>query len=250
MYLGKPSFSLSFGLEEVKKLVSEVLKKKNWHEFKQSDITLSYVPYYIFFYDAFFEEKTEDGEKKISETQRGRLALDATSAEIDEEVSEELEGMELTRKTPNAPIEVERPSMNQKEAEKIAAIKTASFLGLHTRNIITTQMQMIYHPMWIIGIEVAEGNFELQVSGTNGMVFGEEEIPERKKGLMEITKETIYELKSPKTWGKYSIETGKTIAGSSLLRKILLNKWLITIILILILIYIIFFLQLPVPAKT
>jgi hypothetical protein len=249
MYLGKPSFLLSFGLEEVKTLVAEILKKKNWHEFKQSDITLSYVPYYIFFYDAFFEEKTEDGGKKISETQRGQLALNAISAEIDEDVSEGLEEAELTRKTPNVPIEIEKPAMNQKEAEKIAVIKTASFLEASIRNVIITQMKMAYNPVWIIGIEVAEGNYELKVSGINGNVFGEEEIPERKKGLMEITKETLYELKNPKAWKKYTVETGKTIAGNSTLRKILANKWLITIILILILIYIIFFLKIPVPAK-
>ncbi|MDD5147869.1 MAG: hypothetical protein PHH08_00210 [Candidatus ainarchaeum sp.] len=234
MYLGKPSFSLSFGLEEAKNLVAEALKKKNWHEFKQSDLTLSYVPYYIFFYDAFFEEKKEDGERKISETQRGRLALNAVTAEIDEEVSEELEGAEFTRKSPNVPIEVDKPSMNQKEAEKLAQVKTAEFLESHTRNVLITQMKMIYYPMWIIGIEVAEGNYELEVSGTNGQVFGEEEIPERKKGLMEITGEALYELQSPSAWGKYAVGTGKTIAGSGLIRRIITNRWFWTIVLIII----------------
>ena len=247
MYLGTPSFSLSFSLEEIKKTVAETLKKKNWHKFSHGDITLSFVPYYIFYYDAFFEEKTETGARKIIETQRGRLALNALTAEIEEEIAEELEETELTRKTPNVPIETEKPEMNAKEAEKIALINTASFLETNAKNVIISQFKMVYYPIWILGIEVAEGNFELRVSGTTGEVFEEEQIPERKKGLMEITSEALNELRSPKAWGKYAAGTGKTIAGSGTLRKILTNKWFIIAVLLLVLIYVIFYL--PVPAK-
>jgi hypothetical protein len=62
---------------------------------------------------------------------------------------------------------------------------------------------------------------------------------------MEITAETLDELKSPSAWGKYAVATGKTVAKSKTLRAIIKNKWLIIAVLILILIYVIFFLRIP-----
>ena len=229
MQIGSPSFAVSFGLEEVKKLIAETLKKKDWHTFKHGDITLSFVPHYTFYYDAFTEEQTDKG-KKITETKRGALALNAVSGEIDKEVSKELEKIGLATKLPEVKAKFQKPAMDKAEAKSIAEIKTAAFLASHPEKLVISNLKIVFYPLWTLGIEVEEGNFELHVSGTNGKVFGEEKIPWRKKGLIELTTETLSELKSPAAWGKYTVETGKTITGSRTLRKMPL-LWLIVIIL-------------------
>ena len=72
-------------------------------------------------------------------------------------------------------------------------------------------MRQIYVPFWVVYVTVAEGTFKIKISAINGEVFGSEKVPIREKGFMEITEETLEELKNPKAWLKY---TKEIVAGS------------------------------------
>ena len=57
MFVGNPVFPISFKLEQVAGLVEETLLKKNWKSFEKGEIKLVLTPFYLFYYDAGFEEE-------------------------------------------------------------------------------------------------------------------------------------------------------------------------------------------------
>lgn len=217
MFLANPAVPVSFSLEEAAKVIEKSLRKKNWRNFEKGEIRLALVPYYVFYYDAAFGEEGKPGRK----TERGRLALNAETAELGKEIAEEIpEEESLAKEYPDDsyPFSAGKALISKKEAEKIALLKTASMVGTTRENIVLSGMQLVYYPTWNVFVTVAEENYELDISAVSGKIFGEERVPEREKGFVEITKETLNELKEPGAWLKYSKEVtgtvGKTIRKS------------------------------------
>jgi len=222
MFVGNPVFPISFNLEQVAGLVEETLRKKNWRAFEKGEIKLVLTPFYIFYYDAVVEEEGKatgenrstgesrpTGKGKASkESKRGRLALNGETAELGKEIAESMpEEEELVKELPDTyPLIVRKPLFSKAEAEKIALLKTASMLGADRDNVILTGFKQIYCPMWIAFVTVAGQTRQLEISGVTGQVFGEEMVPVREKGFVEITKETLQELKEPGSWLRYSKE--------------------------------------------
>ena len=215
MLVGNPVFPIGFQLEEVAALVEKILRKKNWKKFEKGEIKLVLIPFYLFYYDAAFEE--ENRLKK--ETEHGRLALNAETAELGRELADSMpEETQLAKELPdNYPLIVRKPIFSRQEAEKIALLKTASLVGTDRKNIVLTGFKMVYYPMWIAFATVAGKTSQLEISAVNGSVFGEENVPKREKGFVEITRETLEELKEPNAWLQYSKEiaqkTGERLAG-------------------------------------
>nr|HPM85972.1 hypothetical protein [archaeon] len=49
-------------------------------------------------------------------------------------------------------------------------------------------------------------NYKLNINAIEAFIEGIKEVPNRQKGYLEVTKETINELKTPSNWIKYSKE--------------------------------------------
>jgi len=211
MFVGNPVFPISFKLEQVAGLVEETLKRKNWLSFEKGEIKLVLSPFYLFYYDAGFEE---EGKLK-EETTHGKLALNARTAELNKELEESMpEESELVKELLDSyPLIVRKPIFSAKEAEKIALLKTASLLQTDRKNIVLTGLKMIYYPMWLAFVTVKSGTYQLEISAVSGEVYGEEKVPSREKGFVEVTKETLQELKQPGAWLRYSREIGGLAAG-------------------------------------
>lgn len=241
MFFGNPVFPISFQIEEVASLVEEALRKKNWRKFEAGEIKLVLTPFYLFYYDAILE-----GEK------RARLALNARTAELSKEMAESMPEEEaLVRELPDSyPIIMRKALFSRQEAEKIALLKTAAMLGVDRKNIVLTNFKMIYFPLWIAYFTVAKETYALEISAVSGEIFGEEKVPQREKGFVEVTKETLKELKRPGAWIEYSKGIAD-IAGEKLASvekgqkaiPLMHERWLwLTIALIIILAAIIIFL--------
>lgn len=215
MFFGNPVFPITFQIEEVASLVEEILRKKNWHRFEKGEIKLVLTPFYLFYYDAVFEEEG----KPTGKSERGRLALNAQTAELTKEMAEAMPEEEaLVKELPDSyPLILRKALFSKQEAEKIALLKTASMIGTDRKNVILTNFQVIYFPLWLAFVTVAKETYQLEISAVTGEVFGEEKVPEREKGFVEVTKETLSELKKPGAWIKYSKEIadvmGETISG-------------------------------------
>ncbi|RLG18122.1 hypothetical protein DRN67_04510 [Candidatus Micrarchaeota archaeon] len=211
MFISRPVFPISFQLEQVAKLVEGLLRKKNWKDFKQAELKLVLTPFYVFYYDAGFEEQKQ-GKSIVKGTKRGRGALDALSGEINEQLAESMpSSSELVKELPDDyPLEVKEPVFSESEAKKIAQLKTAAMLKTAKESVIISDFRTIYYPMWVAGISVGKQNYELEISAITGEIFGEEKVPERQQGFVEITKETLQELKKPGAWLKYGREVADT----------------------------------------
>jgi hypothetical protein len=215
MFVGNPVIPVSFTLENAAGLVEQALKKKNWQNFEKGDIKLVLAPFFIFRYDAAIGEAG----KPSRETRQCRLAMNGETAELAEGIAEAVpEDSSLLKELPDEyPLAVRKPIFSRKEAEKIALLKTASFLGTSRENIVLSAFREIYYPMWIVFATVAGQAYEFEISAVNGKLLGEEKVPEREKGFVELTRETLEELKEPGAWLRYSREIaaigGEKISG-------------------------------------
>ncbi|MBU2099889.1 hypothetical protein KKG83_07315 [Candidatus Micrarchaeota archaeon] len=202
MKLKEKSFPLHFSLNETTDFIKSTLEEKNWFEFEVIEVKLVFIPYYFFSFDAFYEEE----EKKIvSETVYGSLALNGKTAELEEiSVPEETE---LTQKIEDIPENIPFEEMKfhfDEKIELIAQIKTAAHLKTAKDNVIIHSLKKVLFPVWIIDFSLEENTFQFQLSGIDGEVISEQEIPERELGFWEITAETLNELKSPSSWVNYT----------------------------------------------
>jgi hypothetical protein len=211
MYTAKPVYPISVKLEKAAEVIEKALREKNWRRFEKGEIKLVLTPFYLFYYDAALP-----GEKK-GKTERARLALNGETAELGKELADSIpDDASLVRELPDEyPLVVRSPLFSEPEARKIAVLKTASMLGVSREDLVLTGFKMIYYPMWIAFATVAGQTYQLEISAVSGEVFGEEKVPEREKGFVEITKETLEELKQPGAWVKYSKEIA-AIAGEKL----------------------------------
>ncbi len=259
MFVGNPVFPISFEIEKVAGLIEATLKKKNWQSFDRGEVKLVLQPVYIFYYDAVFEE----GGKPSGKGERGRLALNAETAELNKGLAETMPpDNKLVKELPDDyPLIVRKPLFSAAEAEKIALLKTSALIGADRNNVVLTGFKVVYYPMWLAFVTVKEKTYELEISAVTGEIFGEEQVPEREKGFVEITKETLHELKEPGAWVKYSKEiadlAGDKIEGkgssekgpgvlgeiqSTGLPSFLHEPWLLpSIVLVVILIMLVFF---------
>ena len=215
MKLKEASLPLSFNLEDTTNLVKELLKSRNWHEVEPAEIKLVLEPYFVFRYDAYFESSSEEAGKIVSETSSGNGAMNALTGELDEEVPELLgEQPELVQEIPDeTKIEAKPSVFKEEEAKKISRIKIAQKLGTGKENVIISSFKLIRIPFWLVSLSLEEETLELMVSATDGTVLNEEEIPERGKGLWELTKETMGDLKKPHSWVKYPRDMMAGTAG-------------------------------------
>ena len=202
MKLKEKSFPLHFSLNETTDFIKSTLEEKNWLEFEVIEVKLVFIPYYFFSFDAFYEE---EGKKIVSETVNGKLALNGKTAELEE--IEAPEETELTQKIEGIPENIPFEELKFEFTEKIesiAQIKTAAHLKTAKDNVLIHSLKKVLFPVWIIDFSVEENTFQFQLSGIDGEVISEQEIPERKLGFWEITSETLNELKNPSSWVNYT----------------------------------------------
>ncbi len=211
MKLDKPALPISVQKEELLEQIREAIFEKNWREedIGLSDFALLYVPFFVFNYEAFSESKTEESETPIvAETQNGRMALNAFDSELDEEIAAlfEEEELNLEKKTPKEyAFELQKTRLKDEEARQIAQVKMAAQLSLGKGNVIISALELVYVPFWIGSATVGGQEYRLEANAVSGELVGLEELPERGKGVGELTKETIFELKDPVAWVKYSV---------------------------------------------
>lgn len=226
MFLSKPCFPVSFSKEELEGLVKETLGGKHWRDFKTVSTTLLFEPYYFFSYDVFFEKKQEEtGALVVSDTQAGSMALNAVSGEFDEEISALAEEEEpvILKESPvpeGVKTEIERVGLSEQEIKRIAPMRLAAKLEVSKSSVEISGIKLAFVPFWRVEVEINGKNFELVVNAVNGEVAPEDEIPYREKSLLELTGETLSELKSPNAWLDYSGRVYRRIVGSGIMRSI------------------------------
>ena len=215
MYLDRPAFAISFPLESCLEEIESLIKSKHWTQFEVAEVNLVYLPHFFFNYYSYLEEKREDMDKAVvSDTVQGVMALDAQTNELDEGMAALFE--EKVPQTSHRPaagykFAVEKPLASERDAPQLAQIKMAHKLELPKENVLISGLKLVYAPVWVASVTVAEGNYRLEFNAVNGELLSEAEIPEREKGWLEVTSETLGELKEPGAWVRYSTTVGTSV---------------------------------------
>jgi len=226
MFLSKPCFPVSFAKEEVDALVKKTLGRKYWRDYNTSKTSLFFEPYYLFTYDALFEEKSEEtGALVAKDTESGDMALNAVSGEFDEKVAPLIEEQEpeILKASPapeGVEVEIERAYLSEAEVKKIVPMRLAAKLGVARQNIELSGFTFAFIPFWRIDVEVNEKEYELVVNAVTGEIAPEDEIPYREKSILELVGETVSELRSPNAWVEYSQRVLQRIVESEILHSI------------------------------
>ena len=217
MYLGNKLLPLSLSAKEALAKIGEVLSQKNWKDFDGGELKLVLVPYYLYNYH-FHTEAENEGEVFVQSSKDGQLALNGSSLLVEEKTTNLiLENMEaISEQAPEIEHEIKKSVITKVTQEHILKIKTAEFFKINKDNVIVSNVKQVMIPMYESFITVDGKTHEIIVDGTTGNIYGIEEVEEREKGMVEITQETLHDLKDPKAWLIYTkglaIETRKFFA--------------------------------------
>jgi len=218
MYLGNPSLPVSIPAEKALEKVKQILEEKNWRDFESGGMKLSLFPCFYFTYHYFLEEEKE-GKKIVSLSKDGLLALNATTLKADEKLARTIK--DNSEKADNTAPEIEfeeKESMVGRESEeKVLQVKTAEFFSAPLDNVVISNVKKYFVPVYESFITIEGTTHDIRINAVNGEVEGIEDVPQREKGFLELTRETFSDLKEPKAWLDYSKglakETGKLLAS-------------------------------------
>lgn len=206
MFLDKPAFPVSFTPDKVVALIEELIKSRGWSDFEVAEIKLVYTPYWTFNFDS-----CEHSGSKIRGVKSGALALNALTNRLEDFAGFLSENPDLkTTQHISADYEadVQHAKTSMEEAREIAKLKLAANLRAPKDNIILSGLELLYIPFWLAYVSVAEGTFKLRINAVIGEIVNQEEVPEREKGWLEVTNETLDELKEPMAWVSYTRQVG------------------------------------------
>lgn len=213
--LDNPAASLRIQFKDIMDILSDILEGRNWKKFDTSNIDLVYEPYYIFNYDVLVEQEVRGQE--VSQGFSGKTSLDAVEADLEPIITQIMDNQPVDfEKEISTDIEydLKNPAISEDELKETCQIKLASRFNVSKEDVATSAYRLVYWPMWIIYVKIpGEGIQKLVIDGVAGYPMNVEEVPEREKGFVEVSKDTFNKLKSPKGWGNLTKTAARATKG-------------------------------------
>lgn len=220
MFLGNPSLPLKVPVNEALAKVEKVLREKNWEDFSLGTMKLVLVPYFYFNYHYYREKESSQG-KIIESSVDGFLALNGVELHIEEDTAKIIQKnlKEVTNNSPEIEFSELETSVGKKEQDEVLKFKVAEFFQIPKHNVVISSSKKYSLPLYETFITIGKETYQININAINGELIGIEKVPEREKGFVELTKEVIHDLSTPKGWLKYSkemfIDAGKKAKSSS-----------------------------------
>jgi hypothetical protein len=199
--LDAPALQLRIQTEDALGILEAILKQRHWRNFELANLGLVYTPYWFFNYDVY----REVAEK--SESFSSQMCLNARTGELVPmivQITKELPLEKSTEITHNVSFETEKPTVQESEVKEIAQIKIAGQLGIPRSNVTISAINLMYVPTYQIWVTLSSGIRKVELDGMSGSPLNIEEVPARERGFLEVTRDTLEELKTPKGWVDYS----------------------------------------------
>jgi len=192
--------------------VKKELSKRNWREFELKPLRLDLVPYFLFNYHYFIEAES-NGHKVVKKSIDGVLAVDGHDVKMREDLVELLKSnwKKAASGTPKGAFDEKWCNIEKKDQEEVLKMKTAEYFSVPKGNVVISSARKMFLPLYRTNISLGKKDYSLTVNAVDGAIEGIGEVPNREKGYIEITSETINDLRTPSNWGKYvnEIITGK-----------------------------------------
>lgn len=207
MYLGNPLLPINFTPLSAADAVKKELSKRHWKEFELKPLKLDLVPYFLFNYHYFIEAEAS-GHKVVKKSIDGILAVDGHDVSVREDRVELLKNnwKKAASGTPKGAFDEKWCNIEKKDQEEVLKVKTAEHFEVPKGNVFVSSARKMFLPLYRTSVSLGGKEYKLTINGVDGAVEGIDAVPDREKGYLEITSETINELKSPASWGKYAKE--------------------------------------------
>jgi hypothetical protein len=207
MYLTNPLLPINVSQQKAVQDVKEALEKKQWHDFDLGKPTLILVPYFLYNYHYYVEQSSADN-NLIKETFDGILTINGHAIKIEEEFRDlvKYNWKKGSQTTPKGEFDEKWNNIDKKQQNEIIRLKTAEYFDVPKSNVIITSVRKVLVPSYLFMVKLGEEEYELRLNAVDEKVWGIKDVPEREKGMAEITRETIAELKKPSSWLKYTKE--------------------------------------------
>lgn len=251
MYLGNPMLPVLLPVKEALQKVTKILKEKNWQDFEIGSMKLVLTPFFFYQYHYFLEEEKSNS-KIVTQSVDGVISLNANSLKIDEKITNLIKNKsnQQNNTAPQVEFSQQESNLSKRQQEKVLIIKTAQHFSVPKENLVVSDIRQFLVPFYETQITIKSQTYSIVINAIDGGLIGVEKIPEREKGFLEITKETLEELTSPTTWVKYTkelmLDASSVVAVSSKKVKIekkesfkpldlsfLESKWVLILIMIL-----------------
>ncbi len=223
MFLGNPSLPVNMPVNEALEETQKILKEKNWLNFELGSLKLVLMPFFYFNYH-YYREKENNGEKVIESSVDGFLALNGSELRINEDITDLIKNnlKTITNTAPEIEFEEKETSVEKREQDEVLKFKTAEFFQIPKDNVVISSARKLFVPFYETFITIEKNTFEIKINAVTKEIIGIEEVPEREKGFLEITKETIEDLSRPEGWIRYSKEL--LVGGSKKIPKVVSSK--------------------------
>jgi len=212
MVLENPALVLSVRVQDILSILESILKERNWKDFELANLKLVYTPFYLFNYDILVESD-KDGQSS-SEGTSGLMAINAVNGKLEPLLVDIIEKQSVAYEkeiSHDVQYEVEAIALTKEEVKDSGRVKLAAQLGLKKENVTISGVRAIYWPIWFIFVELSSMVQKVEVDGVTGTPLNIEEVPEREKGWLEVTADTLTKMKSPRGWA----ELGGTVASAA-----------------------------------
>ncbi len=207
MYLSNPLLPLNASIPKINQKIKEALEKKDWHEFEIEKPTLILVPYLLYNYHYYTEHKNS-AKGVINETHDGVLVINAHKIKIEEKLTDLIKytWKKSIQTIPKEKFEEKWNNIDRKQQHEVIQLKTADYFDVPKQNVIITSVRKVLLGFYLTKIKMGESEFDLKINAVDEKIEGLEKIPSREKGIVELTKSTLSDLKKPKNWLVYTKE--------------------------------------------
>jgi len=202
MALENPALSLSVRVQDILSILESILKERNWKDFELANLKLVYTPFFLFNYDILVE-----GEGQSSQGTSGLMALNAVNGKLEPALVEIIEKQPVSYEkeiTHDIQYEIASAAMTKEEVKDAGRFKLAGQLGIKKESVAVSGVRIVYWPIWTIFVELSKNIQKVEVDGVSGYPLNVEEVPEREKGWLEVTADTLQKMKSPSGWVELS----------------------------------------------
>lgn len=214
MVLESPALVLNINVQDVLGILEKTLKEKNWANFEVANLKLVYVPYYVFNYDVLVETDVQG--QPFSQATTGVAALNAVNGKLDRFLAETLEQRPVSYEkeiSHGLEYELQPLAITRAEVTDACRVKLAGQYNVKKENLSAFGFRTLYWPVWRIFVTLPDKTQRIEIDAVSGTPLNFEEVPEREKGWIEVTQDTIQKMKSPSGWAELARTTGSTITA-------------------------------------
>jgi len=205
--LGNPLLPINVTAPSAADLIKKELEKRNWHEYELKPLKLFIVPYFLFNYHYFIEDSI-DTKRTIKKAIHGILAVDGHKIVVREDYVELIKHSwkKSSPELPKGEFNEKWCNIDKREQDEVLKLKTAEYFNVPKINIVVSSAKKFFLPIYKTSVIAGKKEYPLTINAIDGNIEGISAVPNREKGYIEITRETINELKIPSNWLKYTKE--------------------------------------------